>query len=155
VATEPSRRDHLVAHRDRITEAINLAAAGGPPPFKLDVAVPLGALEELLAVARLAADRDGCRLIAFGHLAEGNLHLNHLGVQDAASLGDTVLQAVADLGGTISAEHGIGVAKTRWLHLVRSPGDLHAQAAIRAALDPTGMLNPGVLDAGARSAQVP
>ncbi len=58
-----------------------------------------------------------------------------------------MLPLVADLGGTISAEHGVGVAKTRWLHLVRSPGELDALAAIRRALDPTGILNPGVLDA--------
>jgi FAD/FMN-containing dehydrogenase len=58
-----------------------------------------------------------------------------------------VLPAVADLGGTISAEHGVGVAKTRWLHLVRRPGELDALRSIRRALDPAGVLNPGVLDA--------
>jgi FAD/FMN-containing dehydrogenase len=145
VAVDPAPRAHLVAFRDRITEALNHVAIGDVPPFKLDVAVPLARLDELVAVARRAAEVDGCRLIAFGHLAEGNLHLNHLGVGNPERLTDTVLCAVADLGGTISAEHGIGVAKTRWLHLVRSPGDLQAQAAIKAALDRTGMLNPGVL----------
>jgi FAD/FMN-containing dehydrogenase len=55
---------------------------------------------------------------------------------------------VAECGGTISAEHGIGVAKTRWMHLVRSADDLAAQRAIRRALDPNGTLNPGVLDPG-------
>jgi FAD/FMN-containing dehydrogenase len=148
VAVDPAPRAHLVAFRDRITEALNLAAAD-VPPFKLDVAVPMARLEELVTVARRAAADDGCRLVAFGHLAEGNLHLNHLGVRDPAALADTVLQAVADLGGTISAEHGIGIAKTPWLHLVRSAGDLRAQAAVKAALDPGGILNPGVLDPGA------
>jgi FAD/FMN-containing dehydrogenase len=145
VAVDPLQRAHLIAFRDRITEAMNQASAGGVPPFKLDVAVPLGALEELAAVARRAAADDGCRLIAFGHLAEGNLHLNHLGARDPATIAATVLSAVADLGGTISAEHGIGIAKTPWLHLVRSSADLGAQAAVRAALDPAGILNPGVL----------
>ena len=89
---------------------------------------------------------DGAQLIPFGHLAEGNVHLNHLAATDPAAIADTVLPTVAELGGTISAEHGIGIAKTQWLHLVRTPGDLAAQAALRHALDPAGILNPGVLD---------
>ena len=56
------------------------------------------------------------------------------------------LPVVAALGGTISSEHGVGVAKTRWLHLVRSDGDLAAQRAVKFALDPLGILNPGVLE---------
>jgi len=63
-----------------------------------------------------------------------------------------VLETVARLGGTISAEHGIGVAKTPWLHLIRTAADLDAQRAVRRALDPNGILNPGVLDP---AAQVP
>ncbi len=57
-----------------------------------------------------------------------------------------MLPIVAELGGTISAEHGVGIAKTPWLHLVRTPGELAAQRSIRRALDPRGILNPGVLD---------
>jgi FAD/FMN-containing dehydrogenase len=109
--------------------------------------VPLGAIDQLLDVAERAATNDGARLIPFGHLAEGNLHLNHLGVRNPDALAEVVLTAVAGLGGTISAEHGIGIAKTRWLHLIRSPADLAAQRAIKHALDPRGILNPGVLDA--------
>ena len=82
----------------------------------------------------------------FGHLAEGNLHLNYLGVPDGAAIADDVLAAVAGLGGTISAEHGVGVAKTPWLHLIRTDGDLAAQRAVKASLDPLGILNPGVLE---------
>jgi FAD/FMN-containing dehydrogenase len=146
VTTDAVQRDGLVAFRDRITEAIAAASTRmGIPTFKLDVAVPLDALAELIRVAQKAADADGCRLIPFGHLAEGNLHLNHIGASDPERIADTVLSAVASLGGTISAEHGIGVAKVPWLHLIRNPAELAAQAAIRAALDPAGMLNPGVL----------
>lgn len=149
VATDPARRDHLVRFRDRMTEAIAAqAGADGTPTFKLDVAVPLHALGALLDVAERAADRDGATLIAFGHLAEGNLHLNHLHATDTTLLADTVLAEVARLGGTISAEHGIGVAKAAWLPLIRSDGDLAAQRSIRAALDPRGIMNPGVLATG-------
>ena len=84
VATDPARRDHLVRFRDRVTDAIAAAATvDGTPVFKLDVAVPLRRLRELLDVARRAADADGATLIAFGHLAEGNVHLNHLRASDS------------------------------------------------------------------------
>jgi FAD/FMN-containing dehydrogenase len=156
VAADPTQREHLVQFRDRITDAIAAAAgAVGVPTFKLDVAVPPGAVAELLEVAHRAAAIDGARLIPFGHLAEGNLHLNYLGATSTANLADSVLTAVARLGGTISAEHGIGVAKTPWLHLVRSRADLDAQEALRRALDPNRILNPGVLDPSARPPQVP
>jgi len=49
------------------------------------------------------------------------------------------------MGGTISAEHGVGIAKTPWLHLVRTPAELATMSAVKHALDPTGTLNPGVL----------
>jgi len=146
VTTEAPRREHLLQFRDRITEAISAAAtATGQPPFKLDVAVPVPALPELLEVAQRAADEDGARLIPFGHLAEGNLHLNHLGATNPELIAETVLQAVANLGGTISAEHGVGVAKTKWLPLIRSAGDLAAQREVKRALDPNLILNPEVL----------
>jgi FAD/FMN-containing dehydrogenase len=56
-----------------------------------------------------------------------------------------VLRLVAGHGGTISAEHGIGVAKAGWLHLTREPGEIAAMRAIKAALDPGGLLNPGAV----------
>ncbi len=145
VTGEGPARDHLLAFRDRITEAINARGV----PFKLDVAVPVDRLVDLLEVARAAvAEQDGARLIPFGHLAEGNVHLNVLGADDPERLASTVLPAVAVMGGTISAEHGVGVAKGRWLHLVRSPADLALAAAVRRAIDPEGILNPGVLAPG-------
>ncbi len=147
VSAEPTGRDRLLAFRDRITEAIAAAAtARGTTPYKLDVAVPVDRLPALLATATEAAARDGCLLVPFGHLAEGNLHLNHIGARDTDTLASTVLRRAAELGGTVSAEHGIGVAKAPWLPLVRSAEDLAAQRRIKAALDPTGILNPGVLD---------
>jgi FAD/FMN-containing dehydrogenase len=147
IATDGPRRRQLLAFRDRITDSIATAAtASGTPTYKLDVAVPVGSIERLLDTARRAAGRHGARLIPFGHLAEGNVHLNFLDVTDPDGIAGDVLPIVAELGGTISAEHGVGVAKTKWLHLVRSAGELDALRTIRRALDPTGTLNPGVLD---------
>jgi FAD/FMN-containing dehydrogenase len=146
VSTDAGQRTLLLEFRDRVTESIAAESTRiGVATFKLDVAVPLGALAAGIATAQGAAERDGARLIAFGHLAEGNVHLNFLGADDVERIAATVLQAVADVGGTISAEHGIGIAKARWLPLVRSPADLAAQRALKRALDPHDILNPGVL----------
>ncbi len=151
VATDGPRRDHLLAFRDRVTEAI---AAGGVP-LKLDVAVPVSQLEPLVTAARRSVERHGGRLIPFGHLAEGNVHLNVLDAGATEAITSEVLTAAAELGGTISAEHGIGIAKARWLPLVRSPAELAVAAAVRSALDPAGLLNPGVLDPGGHRRQEP
>jgi FAD/FMN-containing dehydrogenase len=142
VTAEGPARDRLVAFRDRIAEAI---AAHGVP-LKLDVAVPVGALTELLAEAQSAVDRHGGRLVPFGHLAEGNVHLNVLDPGDPEAITAEVLTVAAGLGGTISAEHGVGVAKAGWLQLIRSPAELRAATAVKRALDPSGILNPGVLE---------
>ena len=69
-----------------------------------------------------------------------------LGAGDAeAALKGLVLTTAIDLGGTISAEHGIGVSKAEWLERLKGPAHVAALRAIKHALDPTGMLNPGVL----------
>lgn len=139
--TEPGRRADLWRMRHAITESIN--AVG--PPIKLDVTLPgprLAAFcDEVPAVLP-----DGARLWLFGHVADGNIHVNVTGVDPTdESVDDAVLRLVADHGGSISAEHGIGRAKRDWLHLVRTPAELDAMRRIKAAFDPTGILNPGVL----------
>ena len=73
------------------------------------------------------------------------MHLNVVGDVDTHALAGEVLTAVASMGGTISAEHGVGVAKAEWLDVVRSPAELRLMAAVKRALDPAGILNPGVL----------
>ena len=110
------------------------------------MAVPVAALGELMAAARRAVTRHGGQIVPFGHLAEGNVHVNVLHPGAPEAITDEVLTAATELGGTISAEHGVGIAKTPWLHLVRTPAELAAAAAIKRALDPAGILNPGVLD---------
>ncbi|MCB0955788.1 MAG: hypothetical protein KDB12_06470, partial [Ilumatobacter sp.] len=143
LAVGPQRED-LFRIRDHVT--IALGAAG--VPLKLDVAVPVLDLDRLVRRVRaaLAAHAPAARLVMFGHLAEGNLHVNVLGAGDAApALKDAILQAAIDLGGTISAEHGIGVAKTAWMERLHGPAHLAAMQAVKHALDPHGILNPGVL----------
>ena len=82
----------------------------------------------------------------FGHLAMGNLHVNVLGLDDADdSVDERVLTLVAAHGGSIAAEHGIGVAKREWLSLTRSATEIDLMRAIKSSFDPLGLLNPGVM----------
>lgn len=139
-----AQREQLFLIRDHVTIAIGALGK----PLKLDVAVPVMNLDRLVRAVR-SGIRDhapGARLIVFGHLAEGNLHVNVLDAGEAtALLKDLVLQTAIDLGGTISAEHGIGVAKVDWLERLHGPAHVAALRAIKHALDPQGLLNPGVL----------
>ena len=144
MAADRAGRDALWAYRERHTEAINAEGV----PHKLDVALPLSRLQEFAEGVRprLAHDVPEARAILFGHAADGNLHVNVLGLAaDDDRATDSILRYVASLGGSISAEHGIGVAKTRWLHLTRSDEEIATMAAVKAAFDPAGLLNPGVI----------
>ncbi len=172
LASDASGRQRLWSLREAHTEAIGAAGIA----HKLDVSVPLARLPELVdglprAIARavdggtadvtealqgdeMAGERRtpgppapvGLELILFGHVGDGNLHVNVLGLApDDDRLDEAVLRLVAELGGSISAEHGVGVAKRRWLGLTRSAADIAAMRAIKRALDPAGLLNPEVL----------
>lgn len=136
-----AQRELLFRIRDHVTIAIGAIGV----PLKLDVAVPVQHLDRLLR--RVRADVPaGAEAVVFGHLAEGNVHVNVLGAGEAAGpLRDRILAAAIELGGTISAEHGIGVAKADWLERLKGPAAFSALSAIKAALDPTNLLNPGVL----------
>jgi len=144
VAGDGPARRRLWNVREGVTEAI--AALG--VPHKLDVALPIDRLARFVAaLGPLVARVDpAARLVVFGHLALGNLHVNVVGpAPDDERVDDAVLHLVLEHGGSIAAEHGIGRAKTRWLVLAAPPRELADRAAIRAALDPDGLLNPGVL----------
>jgi FAD/FMN-containing dehydrogenase len=149
VATTAGERDTLWAYRERHTEAIQAEGI----PHKLDVSLPIAALPafERDVRARVAGAAPGARVILFGHLGDGNLHVNVLDAEPGDErVDDAVLQLVAELGGSIGAEHGIGFAKRQWLHLTRSAGEIDAMRAVKRALDPAGILNPGVLLPAAR-----
>ncbi len=105
------------------------------------------------ASAALAKAWPDARLLAFGHLGDGNVHFNlrpPAGADDAAfhrqhhtAVSAMVHDIVTDMGGSISAEHGIGALKRGELHRLADPGKLAAMRAIKAALDPLGIMNPG------------
>ncbi|HEY6532439.1 MAG TPA: FAD-binding oxidoreductase [Acidimicrobiales bacterium] len=144
VATDAGRRGELWALREDHTAAINTLG----PPHKLDVTLPLGELAGFVdlvpEVVRTVAPEARCW--QFGHVGDGNVHVNVTGLApDDERVDDAVLSLVVSLGGSISAEHGIGTAKRRWLPLQRSVAELDTFRAIKAAFDPKGILNPHVL----------
>ena len=134
----------LWRYREGVSEAINAAGV----PHKLDVAVPLAALPRFVADvrARVAELAPAAPVAIFGHVGDGNLHVNVLGLDRYdVSVDQAVLELAVAAHGTIAAEHGVGTAKAGQLGMVRAPGDLAAMRAVKRALDPGGILNPGVV----------
>ncbi len=144
VATSEADRARLWSYREDHTLAINTLG----PPHKLDVTLPLGGLAAFVdrVGPAVASAAPGSQLWLFGHLGDGNLHVNVTGVApEDDSADDAVLELVVDAGGSISAEHGIGTAKRAWLARARTAAEIETFRAIKAALDPHGILNPHVL----------
>jgi FAD/FMN-containing dehydrogenase len=132
----------------RWREAHPEAAARWGLVHKADVTLPfgqLGAFDDAVDGAVDAA-APGAGTLVYGHLADGNLHVNVVGPAAADERPvDAVLDLVLALGGSVSAEHGIGIAKRSWLVRQRGEAAVEAMRAVKRALDPDGILNPGVL----------
>ena len=115
---------------------------------KLDVTLPapmLAAFIDHVPDVVKAADPRATTWL-FGHVGDGNVHVNVTGLEpDDSAVDDRVMHYAAELGGSISSEHGIGTAKRPWLHLNRSDPELAAFRRLKTALDPAGILNPNVL----------
>ena len=150
VAASLEQAKSLWALREGISDAQK--AFGGS--IKHDVSVPVASVPAFLAAVEPAvrAAVPGARLCAFGHLGDGNIHCNVQqpeGADKAAfvarwgEVNAIVHGIVATFGGSISAEHGIGQLKRDLLKTVKDPVALDAMRAIKAALDPRGILNPG------------
>jgi FAD/FMN-containing dehydrogenase len=135
--------DRMWDYRDRQAEAV--AALG--VPFKLDVCLPIARIPDFLAAMDALPSTQGREVHVYAHLGDGNLHINLVDVDDAlgARLDAEVLTLVAKFGGSIAAEHGVGVHKRAWLHLSRSDAEIATMRAIKQAFDPQHVMNPGVL----------
>lgn len=147
-AGEPRLADHLDAAVDRrlwaYRERQPEAATSLGLVHSLDVALPHAHLDAF--VDRLPHLVHPHRVFTFGHLAEGNLHVQVVGpAADDDAVEHAVLAEVAALGGSISSEHGVGRTKPSFLPLCRDAAELAALRAVKDALDPHGLLNPGVL----------
>ncbi len=122
---------------------------------KFDVTVPPGAIPPFLtAMERLGEAMTGFRPLLYGHLGDGNVHVNMMqrpGLAEAAfhqagpALAARIYGLVAEHEGSISAEHGIGVMKRDYLHLSRTAEEIALMRRLKATLDPNGILNPGVI----------
>jgi glycolate oxidase len=149
---------HRAARSRREAEAlweVRRACSGamfqmGDSKLNEDVVLPMGSY---LAFARFLEDlrrRSRLPIPTFGHLGDGNLHVNIMYHRDnpaecraATRAVGALMRKVVGLGGAISGEHGIGLAKTPFLRLQHSPAAVRAMRAVKSALDPRGILNPG------------
>ena len=122
--------------------------------IKHDISVPVSKVPEFLeaATARVRQMIPGCRPVPFGHIGDGNIHFNisqPVGADREAFLAHwedvaaEVHAIVRDLGGSISAEHGIGTLKRDEMAATKQPVELAMMRGIKALLDPNGIMNPG------------
>ena len=150
IAASQSQVDALWRIRETMPEAQRVEGVG----VRHDVAVPLSRIAEFIDTATIqarAASAD-VRIIAYGHLGDGNIHFNLSPANQAdrdgflgrrGELMDMVHDVAAALGGTISAEHGIGRLKREALIRHKSETEMNVMRALKAALDPMGIMNPG------------
>src|SRR5690606_1251106 len=133
--------------RESIAEVLGVSG----PPLKFDVSLPLPAISGFAAesAALLAEHAPPAIPVLFGHIGEGNLHLN---VVRCALTGDAerdlyaaMMTLIARFGGNVSSEHGVGTRKRAYVAMSRTAADIAAMRTVKAAFDPTGYLNPAVL----------
>ena len=144
-------RTRMWAFREQMSEVQSKEGAS----IKHDVSVPIAAIPQLIAEGTAAAERlaPGIRAVPFGHMGDGNIHFNFsqpVGAEASAfmdafdeNLHEAIYEIVLRLGGSVSAEHGIGQLKVDLLKQVKDPVALDMMRAIKRALDPKGILNPG------------
>ena len=150
VAGSPVQRRSLWTLREGISEAQNPEG----PSLKHDVTVPIGSLAAFVErTDRVLAEQvPGIRLVTYGHVGDGNLHYNlskPVGSADAAfsarsaDLSRAIYDSVAASAGSISAEHGLGTAKRDAAASYKDPVELDLMRAVKRAIDPAGLMNPG------------
>jgi len=137
--------------REAITESL-----APHQPYKNDIAVRVSAVPAFLGEIQplLAAEYPDFDVVWFGHIGDGNLHIN---VLRPAAMGEgefiarcervtkLLAQTLARHGGSISAEHGIGLVKKAYLESTRSGAEIALMKGVRKAFDPLGIMNPGKL----------
>jgi len=151
VASSESQNRSLWQYRERISESIT-----SQTPYKNDVAVRVSQVPDFLyKVERLVGiSYPDFEIVWFGHIGDGNLHLNILRPaemladqfkKECEQVSDSVLAVVQEFGGSVSAEHGIGLMKRGQLHFSRSDEEIASLKSIKAIFDPDGIMNPGKL----------
>jgi D-lactate dehydrogenase len=148
-ATDEPAREKLWAARKALSPALRTLAPG---KINEDVVVPVSKIPALVESVNAIAQRQALTIVCFGHAGNGNLHVNILydpadaAVSARAGLAlRQVFEATLALGGQLSGEHGIGLAKRDFMSLAFDPPTLAAMRAIKRVFDPDGILNPGKL----------
>jgi FAD/FMN-containing dehydrogenase len=145
VGADVGAQQRLWQVRESVAEVLGVYG----PPLKFDVSLPLSAIAAFTAEsAELIAKRapDAIPLL-FGHIGEGNLHLNvvRCGPDAERELYSAMMALIARSGGNVSSEHGVGTRKRDYVSMSRTEADIAAMRAVKAAFDPSGYLNPAVL----------
>ena len=146
-AADAAQADALWAARKALSPALRSLASG---KINEDVVVPVSRIPDLVHGVGAIACRQGLRIVCFGHAGNGNLHVNILyddtdtaqRATAAAALSE-VFALTLSLGGQLSGEHGIGLAKRDFMAQALEPATLEAMRAIKRVFDPDGILNPG------------
>jgi D-lactate dehydrogenase len=148
-ARNVAETETLWAARKALSPALRTLA---PTKINEDVVVPVSRVPELVAGVEALSRRHDLLIVCFGHAGNGNLHVNLLydaadPVRHAAALQclDAVFELVISLDGTLSGEHGIGLAKRDWMPRAIDPVTLDLMRAIKTRFDPKNLLNPGKL----------
>ncbi|QUR65916.1 FAD-binding oxidoreductase [Mycobacterium spongiae] len=145
VGIDVAARQRLWRTRESLAEVLGVYG----PPLKFDVSLPLSAIGGFArdAVALVRGLVDDALPVLFGHVGEGNLHLNVLRCPLDAEpvLYTAMMDLIAGSGGNVSSEHGVGSRKRPYLGMSREAADIATMRTIKAALDPTGYLNAAVL----------
>jgi glycolate oxidase len=153
------RASNVTTARDE-AEALRLASARRsafsalarvrPTTILEDITVPRSALAEMVSFIAATAARHGLTVGTFGHMGDGNLHPTFLtDERDADEMArvhlalDAIVEKTLSLGGTITGEHGVGLAKKPWLRQQLGDGSYELMREIKRALDPRALLNPG------------
>ncbi len=151
VAKSEQQRRRMWERREAAAET----CVGLEPVVDCDVCVPVDRVADFLerAESRLKALDSGFRSLTVAHLGDGNLHYSAFPSRDDASLKDAVMDTVEDvvqeLGGSFSAEHGIGLSKLPSMRRRKDKVALEVMRAVKMALDPSGVMNPGKVVPGA------
>lgn len=147
MANSGADRARFWAYRESVYE---YGPRGLPKMINFDIAIPLARMGEAVAAFRAELPRlhSDSLFVIFGHLADSNVHLNAtreqgLDPEARKAIDDLVYGITARLGGSVSAEHGIGRSKKPYLELSRSADEIALMRRIKAALDPAGILSPG------------
>ena len=134
----------------------------GDSKLNEDIVVPMRNYEKFARFITQLKKQSGLPIPTFGHLADGNLHVNIMYHREnpvetkaAEAAVQTLMETVVSLGGAISGEHGIGLAKTPFLRIQHNPAQVRAMQAVKHALDPRGILNPGKMFKEVRIWQYP